>query len=70
MPIYGNTIYPYTKKGYKDYKEALIDGTGKPTGQGFGAARKGPSVVGPETDVICDYEPGKIYEYKERKKRR
>jgi len=23
----------------------------------------GPSVVGPETDVICDYEPGKIYEY-------
>ncbi len=65
MPIYGNTIYPYTKKGYKDYKEALIDGTGKPTGQGFGAARKGPSVVGPETDVICDYEPGKIYEYKD-----
>jgi len=36
-----------------------------PTGQGFGAARKGPSVVGPETDVICDYEPGKIYEYKD-----
>ena len=33
MPIYGNRMYPYTKEGYKDYKQALIAGTGKPTGQ-------------------------------------
>jgi hypothetical protein len=37
--------------------------TGKPTGQGFGAARKGPQVKGAEQDVVVDYEPGKIVEY-------
>ena len=36
---------------------------GKPTGQGFGAARKGPSVHGPEKDVVVDYDPGEIVEY-------
>jgi hypothetical protein len=29
--------------------------TGKPTGQGFGAARKGPSVVGKPENVVVDY---------------
>jgi hypothetical protein len=29
--------------------------TGKPTGQGFGAARKGPSVKGPIQDAVVDY---------------
>tara|TARA_R110000824_G_scaffold393535_1_gene592721 strand:+ start:220 stop:396 length:177 start_codon:yes stop_codon:yes gene_type:complete len=34
---------------------------GKPTGQGFGAARKGPSVTGKPQDVVVDedYEQGK-----------
>ena len=27
---------------------------GRPTGQGYGAARKGPNVVGPETNVVVD----------------
>tara|TARA_R100000093_G_C1864286_1_gene49385 strand:- start:298 stop:474 length:177 start_codon:yes stop_codon:yes gene_type:complete len=27
---------------------------GKPTGQGYGAARKGPDVQGPPEDVIVD----------------
>ena len=27
---------------------------GRPTGQGYGAARKGPNVVGPMTDVVVD----------------
>jgi hypothetical protein len=32
-----------------------LDGiVGRPTGQGYGAARKGPNVVGPETDVVVD----------------
>ena len=36
---------------------------GKPTGQGFGAARKGPSVVGPPQDVVVDedYPQGKAF---------
>ena len=25
-----------------------------PTGQGYGAARKGPNVLGPETNVVVD----------------
>ena len=25
---------------------------GRPTGQGYGAARKGPNVIGPETNVV------------------
>ena len=34
-----------------------------PTGQGFGAARKGPSVKGPPQDVVVneDYEQGKAF---------
>ena len=36
---------------------------GKPTGQGFGAARKGPSVVGKPQDVVVDedYQQGKSF---------
>jgi len=36
---------------------------GKPTGQGFGAARKGPSVVGKPHDVVVDedYQQGKSF---------
>jgi hypothetical protein len=36
---------------------------GKPTGQGFGAARKGPSVTGKPQDVVVneDYEQGKSF---------
>ena len=35
---------------------------GKPTGQGFGAARKGPSVVGKPQDVVIDedYQQGNL----------
>ena len=36
---------------------------GKPTGQGFGAARKGPSVTGKPQDVVVNeaYEQGKSF---------
>ena len=36
---------------------------GKPTGQGFGAARKGPDVVSPPHDVVVDedYQQGKAF---------
>ena len=34
---------------------------GRPTGQGYGAARKGPQVMGPPQDVVVDedYDEGK-----------
>ena len=36
---------------------------GKPTGQGYGAARKGPDVVGKPHDVVTNesYEKGKSF---------
>ena len=36
---------------------------GRPTGQGYGAARKGPSVVGKPQDVVVDedYQQGKAF---------
>lgn len=36
---------------------------GRPTGQGYGAARKGPQVMGPPKDVVVDedYEQGKAF---------
>ena len=36
---------------------------GKPTGQGYGAARKGPDVKGPPQDVVVDedYQQGKSF---------
>ena len=36
---------------------------GRPTGQGYGAARKGPQVKGPPQDVVVDedYEQGKAF---------
>ena len=44
-------------------QEDVIKMTVKPTGQGFGAARKGPQVKGTPHDVVCKHEPGKIVEY-------
>ena len=32
----------------------LDDIVGRPTGQGYGAARKGPDVKGPPQDVVVD----------------
>ena len=36
---------------------------GRPTGQGYGAARKGPQVMGPTQDVVVDedYDEGKAF---------
>ena len=51
---------PHTLLKYPpDLKKIL----GKPTGQGYGAARKGPDVVGPPQDVVVDenYEQGKSF---------
>ena len=51
---------PHTLLKYPpDLKKILA----KPTGQGYGAARKGPDVVGPPQDVVVDenYEQGKSF---------
>ena len=52
---------PYTLLRYPANLEEI---TGKPTGQGFGAARKGPSIVGKPQDVVVDeaYPQGKSFE--------
>ena len=36
---------------------------GRPTGQGYGATRKGPQVMGPPQDVVVDedYDEGKAF---------
>tara|TARA_R110002012_G_scaffold289306_1_gene482325 strand:- start:2341 stop:2538 length:198 start_codon:yes stop_codon:yes gene_type:complete len=65
MSVIGFRNYPDTPKGEKACHDFVQSFTGKPTGQGYGAARKGPSVVGPEKDVVVDYDPGKIIEYKD-----
>ena len=52
---------PHTLLKYPpDLKKIL----GKPTGQGYGAARKGPSIVGKPQDVLVDeaYPQGKSFE--------
>jgi hypothetical protein len=41
------------QKGYAAYEKAMKEVTGNPTGQGFGAARKGPAVQGPEAGCRC-----------------
>ena len=65
MPVIGFRNYPNTPKGKEACHDFVQSFTGKPTGQGYGAARKGPDVVGPEEDVVVDFEPGKIIEYKD-----
>jgi len=37
---------------------------GRPTGQGYGAARKGPSVTGKESDVVVDEDYSKSKSFK------
>ena len=60
-------IKEYTYNSIKNPRteEDLIKMTGRPTGQGYGSARKGPQIKAKEEDVIVDYEPGKIVEYKD-----
>ena len=60
-------IKEYTYNSIKNPRteEDLIKMTGRPTGQGYGAARKSPQIKAKEEDVIVDYEPGKIVEYKD-----
>jgi hypothetical protein len=51
---------PYTLLEYPAKLDKIV---GRPTGQGFGAARKGPSVKGPPKDVVVteDYQQGKAF---------
>ena len=52
-----------TGKGEKLKLDTFPDTTGRPTGQGYGAARKGPSVTGKQSDVVVeeDYSQGKSF---------
>ena len=65
MPNFMGKSYSYDAKGMSEYNQAMKDCTGRPTGQGFGAARKGPAVEGPEENVVVDFEPGKEITYKD-----
>jgi hypothetical protein len=49
------------------YPPKLNEILGKPTGQGYGAARKGPDVKGPPKDVVVDedYKEGKTFKIEE-----
>ena len=58
-------IKEYTYNWIKNPRteEDPVKMTRRPTGQGYGAARKGPQIKAKEQDVVVDYEPGKIVEY-------
>ena len=51
---------PYTLLKYPANLDEVV---GRPTGQGYGAARKGPDVKGPPQDVVVDedYTQGKSF---------
>ena len=51
---------PYTLLRYPTNLDEVV---GRPTGQGYGAARKGPDVKGPPQDVVVDedYTQGKSF---------
>lgn len=51
---------PYTLLRYPANLNEVV---GRPTGQGYGAARKGPDVKGPPQDVVVDedYTQGKSF---------
>ncbi len=51
---------PYTLLKYPANLDEVV---GRPTGQGYGAARKGPDVKGPPQDVVVDedYTQGKAF---------
>lgn len=51
---------PYTLLRYPANLDEVV---GRPTGQGYGAARKGPDVKGPTQDVVVDedYTQGKSF---------
>jgi hypothetical protein len=47
-------VTEYTSKfyvGQTNSDEAVFESTGKPTGQGYGKARKGPDVTGKVVDL-------------------
>ena len=54
---------PHTLLKYPPDLDAI---NGKPTGQGFGAARKGPSVKGSIQDVAIDYSSDQKVIYTEK----
>ena len=54
---------PHTLLKYPPDLDAI---NGKPTGQGFGAARKGPSVKDPIQDAVVDYSADQKVIYTEK----
>ena len=45
MPLINNKKYSYDKAGFDRYKEERTHCVGRPTGKGYGAARKGPAPI-------------------------
>jgi len=54
---------PLQEQAFNRARKNLNKILGKPTGQGYGAARKGPDVQGPPEDVVVDedYQQGKSF---------
>ena len=62
MPTYNNDKI-IGSQGRVAINKKLSEINGIPTGQGYGAARKGPQVKGPPQDVVVDedYTQGKAF---------
>tara|TARA_R100000426_G_scaffold18847_1_gene16591 strand:- start:2063 stop:2260 length:198 start_codon:yes stop_codon:yes gene_type:complete len=63
MKIINNKIYSDDKQGFDRYKEERMECTGRPTGQGYGAARKGPSANRTAVDLSKVVIDNKEYDY-------
>jgi|TARA_R110002110_G_scaffold74908_1_gene198115 hypothetical protein len=63
MPLINNKGYSYDAKGFKKYKEDREACTGRPTGQGYGAARKGPAATGDSIRFDTVVVDNKEYDY-------
>ena len=63
MPIINNRIYSYDKKGFKKYKEDREVCVARPTGKGYGAARKVPASKGEAINFFSVVLDNKEYDY-------
>jgi len=63
MPIINNRGYSYDKKGFEKYKEDREACVARPTGQGYGAARKGPASKGEAINFDAVVLDNKEYDY-------
>lgn len=63
MPLINNKKYSYDKAGFNRYKEERTHCVGRPTGKGYGAARKGPASKGDSIQFEKVVIDNKEYDY-------